>query len=425
MPNQSNSPHIVIIGAGFGGLWTAEALKNKPVRVTLIDKNNYHTFLPLLYQVAAAELEPERIAQPVRGIMRGARNVRFLMGEVTAVDMTAQEVHTAVGESIPYDHLILAMGSTTNFFGTPGAAEHCYTLKAVEEGIALRNHMLRCVERASHTADPVEKERLLTFVVIGGGPTGVEYAGALAELLYYPLDKDFPEMNLRQTSKVILVEAMDDLLRGIGGGEYAVERLQKKGVDVRLETMVSRVDERTVYFKDNTAVSCAFSVWTAGVTGIEFVQPLDLPRVRGGRIPVTPFLNTETHDNVYVLGDLAYLEQDGAMLPGVAQVAMQMGSHTAVNILRQLENKPPQPFRYKDKGSMATIGRNAAVANIGGRIYTGFLAWIIWLAIHLVFLIGFRNRLATLVNWAWNYFFYDRVVRLILPTTDESKRERE
>lgn len=423
--NSPQHPHIVIIGAGFGGLWTAEALKNKPVRVTLIDKNNYHTFLPLLYQVAAAELEPERIAQPVRGIMRGARNVRFFMGEVTAVDMTAQIVHTAVGDPIPYDHLILAMGSTTNFFGTPGAAEHCYTLKAVEEGIALRNHMLRCVERASHTTDPVERQRLLTFVVIGGGPTGVEYAGALAELLYFPLNKDFPEMNLREAAKVILVEAADDLLRGIGGGDYAVARLQKMGVDVRLNRIVSSVEVDAVHFKGDTAVSCAFSVWTAGVTGIDFAQPLDLPRARGGRIIVTPFLNVAEHENVYVLGDLAYFEQEGEMLAGVAQVAMQMGSHTAVNILRQLENKPPEPFRYKDKGSMATIGRNAAVANIGGRIYTGFLAWIIWLAIHLVFLIGFRNRLATLVNWAWNYFFFDRVVRLILPTVDERKRERE
>ncbi|MCA9980507.1 MAG: NAD(P)/FAD-dependent oxidoreductase, partial [Anaerolineales bacterium] len=356
--------------------------------------------------------------QPVRGILRTAQNVRFLMGEVTGVDLAEQVVHTAVGESIAYDHLILSMGSTTNFFGTPGAAEHCYTLKSVEEGIELRNHMLRCVERATHTADPTARQRLLTFVVIGGGPTGVEYAGALAELLYHPLNKDFPDLNLRETSQVILVEAADGLLRGIGGGDYALERLQKKGVDVRLHTMVSGVDEHTVYFKDDTAVECAFSVWTAGVIGVDFPQPLDLPRVRGGRIPIEPTLTTAAHPNVYVIGDLAYLEQDGEALPGVAQVAMQMGDHTAVNILRHTRGEAPQPFRYNDKGSMATIGRNAAVANIGGRIYTGFLAWIIWLAIHLVFLIGFRNRLATLVNWAWNYFFYDRVVRLILPTTD-------
>jgi NADH:ubiquinone reductase (H+-translocating) len=414
-----NTPHVVIIGAGFGGLWTAQALKGQPVRVTLVDKNNYHTFLPLLYQVAAAELEPERIAQPVRGVVRDMGNVRFVLGEVTAVDFAEQVVHTAVGQTIPYDHLVLSMGSTTNFFNTPGTAEHCYTLKSIEEGIALRNHMLRSVERATHTVEPAERQRLLTIVVIGGGPTGVEYAGAVAELLYYPLNRDFPDLKLRQNAKVILLEAGDKLLRGIGGGEYALARLQKMGVDVRLNTSVARVDDKAVYLGDDTAVPCAFSVWTAGVSGLDFAQPLGLPRVRGGRIPIEPTLNVAAYPNIYVIGDLAYLEQDGQMLPGVAQVAMQMGRHTAVNILRQQQNQPPLPFRYHDKGSMATIGRNAAVANLGGRLYTGFIAWILWLAIHLVFLIGFRNRLATLVNWAWNYLFYERVVRLILPTKEE------
>ncbi len=407
---------ILILGAGFGGVWAAEALANQPAQVLILDKNNYHTFLPLLYQVAAAELEPERIAQPVRSIIRQRNNVRFALQEVVGVDLAAQTVQTAVGQTLAYDYLLIALGSTNHYFGIPGAAEHSFTLKSVEEGIALRNHILRCVEKAARETDTAVRRQLLTFVIIGGGPTGVEYAGALSELLYQPLDKDFPELDLRHEAKVVLVEAADGLLRGIGGGDYALQRLQRMGVDVRLNTQVSEIQADAVTLnKGETIIPTVSPIWTAGVQGVPLAQ-LDLPRVRGGRLAVRPTLQVEGHDNVFVVGDLAYLEQDGQMLPGVAQVAMQGGRHAAQNILRHLAGQPLLPFRYKDKGAMATIGRNAAVANIGGRQFTGFVAWVLWLVIHIFFLIGFRNRIGVLTNWAWNYLFYERVVRLILPS---------
>lgn len=407
---------ILILGAGFGGVWAAEALAKQPAQVLILDKNNYHTFLPLLYQVAAAELEPERIAQPVRSIIRQRNNVRFALQEVVGVDLAAQTVQTAVGQTLAYDYLLIALGSTNHYFGIPGAAEHSFTLKSVEEGIALRNHILRCVEKAARETDTAVRRQLLTFVIIGGGPTGVEYAGALSELLYQPLDKDFPELDLRHEAKVVLVEAADGLLRGIGGGDYALQRLQRMGVDVRLNTQVSEIQADAVTLnKGETIIPTVSPIWTAGVQGVPLAQ-LDLPRVRGGRLAVRPTLQVEGHDNVFVVGDLAYLEQDGQMLPGVAQVAMQGGRHAAQNILRHLAGQPLLPFRYKDKGAMATIGRNAAVANIGGRQFTGFVAWVLWLVIHIFFLIGFRNRIGVLTNWAWNYLFYERVVRLILPS---------
>ena len=407
---------ILILGAGFGGVWAAEALAKQPAQVLILDKNNYHTFLPLLYQVAAAELEPERIAQPVRSIIRQRNNVRFALQEVVGVDLAAQTVQTAVGQTLAYDYLLIALGSTNHYFGIPGAAEHSFTLKSVEEGIALRNHILRCVEKAARETDTAVRRQLLTFVIIGGGPTGVEYAGALSELLYQPLDKDFPELDLRHEAKVVLVEAADGLLRGIGGGDYALQRLQRMGVDVRLNTQVSEIQADAVTLnKGETIIPTVSPIWTAGVQGVPLAQ-LDLPRVRGGRLAVRPTLQVEGHDNVFVVGDLAYLEQDGQMLPGVAQVAMQGGRHAAQNILRHLAGQSLLPFRYKDKGAMATIGRNAAVANIGGRQFTGFVAWVLWLVIHIFFLIGFRNRIGVLTNWAWNYLFYERVVRLILPS---------
>ena len=407
---------ILILGAGFGGVWAAEALAKQPAQVLILDKNNYHTFLPLLYQVAAAELEPERIAQPVRSIIRQRNNVRFALQEVVGVDLAAQTIQTAVGQTLAYDYLLIALGSTNHYFGIPGAAEHSFTLKSVEEGIALRNHILRCVEKAARETDTAVRRQLLTFVIIGGGPTGVEYAGALSELLYQPLDKDFPELDLRHEAKVVLVEAADGLLRGIGGGDYALQRLQRMGVDVRLNTQVSEIQADAVTLnKGETIIPTVSPIWTAGVQGVPLAQ-LDLPRVRGGRLAVRPTLQVEGHDNVFVVGDLAYLEQDGQMLPGVAQVAMQGGRHAAQNILRHLAGQPLLPFRYKDKGAMATIGRNAAVANIGGRQFTGFVAWVLWLVIHIFFLIGFRNRIGVLTNWAWNYLFYERVVRLILPS---------
>lgn len=411
-------PRVVIAGAGFGGLWAARALAGAGVNVRLLDRNNYHTFLPLLYQVAAAELDPSLIARPVRGLVRHYANVRFAMTEVQGIDLDAKVVLGAE-RTYPYGYLILALGSVNHFFDTPGAQTNCFTLKSVAEGIALRNHILKCVERASQLPPEADEERrhLLTFVIIGGGPTGVEYAGALAELLNHPLAQDYPELDLREQGRVVLVEAGGQLIAGVGGGEYAYRRLTEMGVDIRLNSPVSEVTGRAVILGGGAAIATASPVWTAGVRGAQLAEDLPLKRVRGGRIPVRPTLQTLEHDDVFVIGDLAYLEQDGQMLPGVAQVAMQQGAHAAHNVVRLAQQAPAQPFRYRDKGAMATIGRNAAVARLGGRLHTGFIAWLIWLVIHIFFLIGFRNRLGVLLNWAWNYVFFERAVRLILPLT--------
>lgn len=418
--SEKAPPRVVIVGAGFGGLWAARALAGKAVAVRLLDRNNYHTFLPLLYQVAAAELEPSLIARSARGLLAGQANARFVMAEVERIDPDAQIV-TAAGRPYAYDYLILALGSVNHFFGVPGAAAHCFTLKSLEEGVALRNHILRCVERAAQLGpeEEAERRRLLTFVVIGGGPTGVEFAGALAELLRHPLASDYPELALRQLAQVILLEAADGLLAGVGGGDYTRRRLEAMGVAVRLESAVAAVAAEGVTLAGGEAIATATPVWTAGVSGATLADELPWPRTRGGRIPVRPSLQTLTHDNVFVVGDLAWLEQDGQMLPGVAQVAMQQGQHAAANIARLAAQTPPLPFRYRDKGTMATIGRNAAVARIGRRLFTGFLAWLIWLAVHIFFLIGFRSRIAVLIDWAWNYLFFERAVRLILPRSGE------
>lgn len=407
---------VVVVGAGFGGLWAARALAREQVAVHLIDKHNYHTFLPLLYQVAAAELEPGLIARSVRSLVRGQRNVRVAMATVQRIDLARQTIDCE-GQVFAYDYLILAMGSVNHFFAVPGAATHCFTLKSMEEGVALRNHILRSIEAAAQMADAAAdaRRRLLTFVIIGGGPTGVEYAGALAELLFQPLAKDYPELDLRGEARVILIEAIDRLLAGVGGGEYALQRLVAMGVDVRLNCAVAAITDDAVVLADGETIATASPVWTAGVIGAPLTSAPPLARVRGGRIRVRPTLQTMDFDNVFVVGDLAYLEQDGVMLPGVAQVAMQQGVHAAANIGRAVRGLALQPFMYYDKGAMATIGRNAAVARIGGRLFTGFVAWLLWLAVHITFLIGFRNRLGVLLNWAWNYIFYERAVRLILP----------
>ncbi len=411
-----NSPQVVIVGAGFGGLWAAKALGGTDLAVRLIDKNNYHSFYPLLYQVAAAEVEPELIAHPVRRIVRDKPNVRFAMLDVQRIDLERQLV-CGPDQEFHYDYLVLALGSTNHFFNTPGAEANSFTLKSIEESTVLRNHILQCVEKAAKLSPEAaaERRRLLTFVIIGGGPTGVEFAGAISELLYEPLVRDYPDLDLRQEAKVVLVEAVDALLRGIGGDEYVRGRLSRMGVDVHVNSAVARIEPEAVVLASGEIVPTATPVWTAGVRGAALAEDLPFERVHGGRIPIRPTLQTLTHDNVFVIGDLAYLEQDGVMLPGVAQVAMQEGDHAAANIVRLQAGLPLPPFRYRDKGTMATVGRSAAVANIGGRLYTGFFAWLIWLAVHIFFLIGFRNRAAVLLSWAWNYLFAERSVRLILP----------
>lgn len=408
-------PRVVIVGAGFGGLWAARALARSPVEVLLVDRNNYHTFLPLLYQVAAAELEPEAIAYPVRSILRKRPNIHFAMAEVKGIDLAARVVRTT-DRVMPYDFLILAMGSTSNFFALPGAAEYAFPLKTLEEGVALRNHVLCCFERAVHEPDAEQRRRLLTFAIVGGGPTGVEFAGALAELLHGPILKDYPMLDFREV-QVVLLEAMDTLLPGLPGRlrAYALARLRQIGVEVRLQAMVSEVTREAVHFRDGTVMPTETVVWTAGVRGDPLAQMAGLPIAHNGRVVVLPTLQVANHPEVYVIGDLAYVEEDGRPLPMMGPVAIQQGVAAARNIVRQMAEQAPLPFHYRDRGTMVTIGRNAAVAHPFGHAFTGFPAWVLWLSFHLLKLIGFRNRLLVLINWAWDYFLFERAVRLILP----------
>lgn len=405
---------VVILGAGFGGLWAARKLANEPVDVLLVDKNNYHTFLPLLYQVAAAELEPERIAQPVRYLIRDQANLNFRMGAVTGISPSDKTVRVD-DETIDYDYLIVALGSTTAFFGVPGAEEHCFTLKSIDEAIEMRNHILRIIEAAANEPDPAKQAEMLTFVIVGGGATGVEYAGALAELIYQPIDKDYPRMDLDSLARVILLEAGDQLLRGIDEGNYTAERLTKIGVDVRLNTKVASVGSDRVNLAEGEPIMADTVLWAAGIQGQPVVKSAGAELTRGSQFEVLETLQSQEYPEMFVVGDLIRFMQDGEPLINTAQVAMQSGEKAAENIMALINSKPLENFRYYDKGMMATIGRNAAVANIGGRQFTGFFAWLIWLFIHLFFLIGFRNRLGVLVNWAWNYLFYERVVRLVMP----------
>ena len=412
-------PHVVVVGAGFGGLWTAKALANAPVRVTVFDKNNYHTFLPLLYQVAAAELAPEQIGYPVRAILRDYENVEFALAEVTAVHLEDNRIDVS-GHTIEYDYLVLASGSVSNFFGIKGAVEHAFSLKTLSEGIALRNHILHCFELAMYEPDEAARRALLTFVVAGGGPTGVEYAGALSELIYGPLAGDYPSLNMDEV-KIVVVEAAADLLSAmpVHLRSYARTRLEKMRVEVLLDTLVTAVSENEVAFKDGASIETKTVVWTAGVGGDALARSLDLDLTGNGRLVVEPTLQLPSFPDVFVIGDLAGFATEDGYLPMLAPVATQQGTAVGENIKRALAGDALFAFSYKDRGSMATIGRNKAVAMIGGRAFAGIMAWLVWLVIHLRNLIGFRNRLTVLINWAWSYLFFDRVVRLILPSPDD------
>jgi NADH:ubiquinone reductase (H+-translocating) len=412
---ERSVPRVAIVGAGFGGLWVAKALAGKPVEVTLIDKNNYHTFFPLLYQVAAAEVDPGDIAHPVRNILRGMKNVRFNLAEIQAVDYDAQLLE-AGDLKIPYDYLVLATGSTSAYFGVPGAQEFAFSLRTMQEAISLRNHILCRFETASFEQDPEVRRRMLTFAIVGGGPTGVEFAGALEELIRGPLAKDFPGLDLSEVS-VLLLEGTDHLLLNLPErlSAFTLRRLQKMGVEVRLGAMVAEVLPDAVRMKAGEVIPTETIVWTAGVKG-NAVDGWGLPVNRAQQIEVMDTLQVAGRPNVYVIGDLAAAQYDGKLLPMLAPVATQQAEAAAENILRQVQGSEPQPFEYTDLGTMAVIGRNAAVANLFGRwSFTGFVAWAMWLGVHLFRLIGFRNRLVVLTNWAWDYLFFERVVRLILP----------
>ena len=401
------------MGAGFGGLRVARALRRAPVQVILLDRNNYHLFQPLLYQVATAGLEPEQIAKPVRSILRGQQNFDFRMVEVSAVDVAQRRLETNAGP-IAYDFLVLAPGGETNFFGLETVAKHALGLKDIPDAVAIRNHVLTCFEQAMLEADPEQRRARLTFIVVGGGPTGVEMAGALSELIRLVLVKDYPRLNIKDV-RILLLEATDRLLATMPERlrEAAGKTLWRKYVEVRFGATVADYDGIRIRLKSGEIIPAYTVIWAAGARAAGLNDRLGLATARQGRIAVEPTLQVAGHPEVYVIGDAAYRETNGAPLPMVAPVAIQMADTVARNIVRTLRGTPLREFRYRDQGTLATIGRNAAVAHVFGLQLSGFPAWVMWLVVHIIQLIGFRNKLFVLLNWAWDYFFYERAARLI------------
>ncbi|MBF0464205.1 MAG: NAD(P)/FAD-dependent oxidoreductase [Nitrospirae bacterium] len=413
---QQGRKRVVIVGAGFGGLWAAKSLANKKnVDVLLVDRNNYHTFFPLLYQVAAAELEPEDIVYPIRSTLRKYSNVKFIMADIEKIDF-ANKIVKSSGYAIHYDYLVLATGTVTQFFDTPGAAQHTFQLKNLHQGVELRNHILNCFELASRKISETQKQSLLTFTIVGGGPTGVEFSGALAELIHGPFKKDYPAIDFNYVH-IILIEAANSLLLTFPKNlrDYAQNKLSRMGVEIMLQTFVSHVTGQTVHLKDKGVIPTETVVWTAGVCADPITEKWGTPVTRNNLVRVLPTLALEAYPEVFAIGDVSSIDEGRRQLPMTAPVALQQGVLTAKNILASIADKPLQPFTYKDRGAMVTIGRNSAVALIGKKTFTGFIAWILWLVIHLMNLIGFRNRVMVLINWAVDYLFLERAIRLIFP----------
>lgn len=427
------SPCVVIVGAGFGGLQAAQSLANSGADVLLIDINNYHTFVPLLYQIATGQLEPEQIAYPIRTILRRfslrrhnqTPKVQFLMAEVQRIDFSAQIVETD-RSVIPYDFLVLATGSRTQFLGIPGASNYAFSMRTLEEAVALRNHIFSCFEQAAQESDLLRRQQLLTFAIVGGGPTGVEMAGAFVEMLRGRLRQDYPNLDLRQ-ARLILVQSGDRLLADLPKklGVYTYNRLRQLGVEVYLQTRVSQVTPGVMHLENNQEIPAATIIWTAGLEANSPATSGELSRATKGKLLVHPTLQLLEQPNVYAVGDLAYVEKNGNPLTGVAPEALQQGVAVARNIKQQLRGKSPKPFSYFNKGRLAIIGCYSGVGKIGPFAFTGFLAWLMWLGVHLVYLPGYRSRLLVLLTWLHSYLLGDRAVRLILPFKDVSVQNRQ
>jgi NADH dehydrogenase len=407
-----SDPHVVIIGGGFGGLSAARALASSPVRVTLLDRQNHHLFQPLLYQVATAGLNPSDISAPIRHLLREQENVTVLLAEATHIDPAAKTVHLTEG-SVAYDHLIVATGATHAYFGHDEWAARAPGLKSLEDAVEIRQRFLMAFEAAEREHDPERRRAWLTFVVVGAGPTGVELAGAMSEVAREALREDFRAINPAD-ARVLLVEGLDRVLPTYPKdlSAQALKALHERGVEVRLNTRVTRIDDDAVMMGDEL-VAARTVVWAAGVAASPLAKSLGVPLDRAGRVKVDPALRVPGRPDIFVLGDLATIDQDGAPVPGVAQAALQGGEQTALNVMRSIRGQELEPFHYTDLGSMATIGRNDAVAVIGKAQFTGFFAWLMWLFVHVMALVGFRNRLAVIFSWAWSYVTFNRGSRLI------------
>lgn len=414
---------VVVIGAGFGGVAAARSLRKAPVDVTLVDANNYHLFQPLLYQVATALLDPSEIAHPVRALLRRQANCDVRRGRVEAIDLDAKTVHTDNGD-LSYDRLIVAAGSVNDSLGKPGVERYAYTLKSLGDALALRNHLLATVERAAWTADPEERQRLLTVAVVGAGPTGVETAGAISELVRLVLRRDFPRVNLDEL-RIVLLEAADSVLLSFDPGlqRAAIDTLRRKRVELRFGAAVDDVVEDGLRLQGGEVLGAGTVIWTVGVRGAPAGGLLAAQRARHGRIPVTTEMRLPDHPDVFVVGDLAEYMEDGFPLPMLAPVAIQQGQWVGRRIAAELSGDVVPAFRYHDKGTMATIGRNSAVAQIWGLRVSGFPGWVLWLGVHISQIISFRSRAVTLLNWGKDYFFYDRPSRLIAAPAPHPPRE--
>jgi NADH dehydrogenase len=404
---------VVIVGMGFGGVRAARTLAGSNLDVLLIDRNNYHLFQPLLYQVASAGLEQESIDYSIRAMTGTWPKIRFQLSVVNGIDLDQRRIQTNAGE-VSYDYLVLGAGSATNFFGLATVQQHAFDLKALADAEVLRNQILYCFEQAVTEPDPARKRSLMTFVIVGGGPTGVEFAGALIELVNYVLAKDYPELGTH-LARVVLVEATDRLLASMPEklGMYTLQKLRSMSVEVLLNAQVTDADGERVVLHDGAVIPAHTLVWAAGVKAAPLAATLQTAHAGGGRIPVQPDLSLPEHPEVFVIGDMAWLEQDGKVLPMIAPVAMQMGIYAGRAILAREAGTTLPPFSYRDKGSMATIGRNTAVAAAFGMSLKGYPAWLAWLLLHIYYLIGFRNRIVVLLNWVWYYWYHERQVRLI------------
>jgi len=399
---------------GFGGLRAARALAGKGVEVLVIDRRNYHLFQPLLYQVATASLPQEYIAYPARGVLRKWEGIDFRLGEVSGVDLERRIVHLKDG-AVSYDYLVLAAGSVTHYFGMKDIEEQSFDLKCLDRTVQLRNHILERFERGARETDPEKRRALLTFVVVGGGPAGVEFAGSLRELIHHELTKDHPGLDPEET-RIVLLEVGNALLPFLPDKQraYTSQKLRDMGVEVRLNTKVCGAETGKVLLADGRSIPAHTLVWSAGVQAAPIAAALDLSKGAHGRIAVEPDLSVPGHPEVFVIGDMAFLTQDGSPLPMVAQVAMQGGEYAGKAILARIAGlAPAAPFRYWDKGNMAIIGRNAAAVNSFGISFSGFFAWLLWLGLHLVYLAGLRYRTIVLINWVCNYLFRSQQIRII------------
>jgi NADH dehydrogenase len=405
---------VVIVGAGFGGLRAAKALAGAPVDVVLIDRNNYHLFQPLLYQVAAAALPPSEIAYPLRTILRRQRNLEFRVATVEGFDLVRRVIATSRGD-VPYDTLILAAGAATQTFGLDGIERHAFDLKTLPDALRLRNHVLRCFEQAVSTSREDARRALLTIAVVGGGPTGVEVAGAMSELLRRVLARDYRQLALSEVT-IVLLEAGTRVLPAMPESlsRAAAQGLRGLDVDVRFGASVAGYDGENVRLRDGGTLSARTLVWAAGVKAGPLAAALGVPTHSSGRVIVEPTLAVPRHPEIFAIGDAAYLDAGGEPVPMLAPPAMQMGVCAARNVIRRLSGQPLEAFRYRDPGTMATIGRSAAVAKLGRFEFRGLPAWLIWLFVHLMQLVGFRNRVVVLVDWAWQYIFYRPASPLIV-----------